>query len=51
LCGGLGAGVVSESRDLVGHGLLARLVGTLDDDLEALVVLKKGAVEFRFDMA
>jgi hypothetical protein len=51
LLSGLGIGAVSEPCDLILDGLLTRLIRTLDDDLEAFAVLKKRAVEFRFDMA
>ena len=40
-----------EPGDLVGDGLLARVVGTAHDDLEALVVVEEAAVEFGLDGA
>jgi hypothetical protein len=40
-----------QPGDLVLHSLLARLVGPLDDDLEALMVLKEAGIEFGLDGA
>ena len=43
--------VAGESGDLVFDGLLTRLVGPLDDDLEALAVLEQAGIEFCLDGA
>ncbi len=43
--------VVGQTGDLVPDSLLARLVGPLDDDLKALVVLEQAGIKFRLDRA
>ena len=51
LDGDLGLALDLEPGDLVGDGLLARVVGTAHDDLEAFVVVEEAAVEFGLDGA
>jgi hypothetical protein len=43
--------VVGEPSDLVLDSLLTRLVGPLDDELKALVVLEKAGIKFCLDGA
>lgn len=40
-----------QPRDLILRGLLARLVGPLDDEPEALGVVEQAGIEFRLDGA
>ncbi len=43
--------ITGQPGDLVLHGLLARPVGPVNDDLKALVVLEEAGVEFGLDSA